>query len=181
MKTTTPLSEDQRWLLWTVGLTITRPLLSNEGLERFMQSRNGSYGRPREGAPEWLRGHQVRGGAVVSLPESAVGVKVTAAQIRAFRKTIPTEPLTELATIDSAEMDEHWRTELWCYCHRANGEVLPHKDFLQRDQYHPTEAEETDHLITVMDLRDRERDCLRTIFGLTPVRFGQLELFEVTS
>lgn len=112
MKTTTPLSEDQRWLLWTVGLTITRPLLSNEGLERFMQSRNGSYGRPREGAPEWLRGHQVRGGAVVSLPESAVGVKVTAAQIRAFRKTIPTEPLTELATIDSAEMDEHWRTEL---------------------------------------------------------------------
>lgn len=177
------LTDDQRWLLWTVGLNISRALLSDEGLQSYMASLNSFCGTARDGAPEWMDSYETRANRITS-PGRGKGarVAVTAAQIRVFRRTIPAELLGELAAIDKAQMDEHWRTELWCRCHLArNGEVRPHQDFLRREQYHPTDAEEEAHMDIVFELQDRERECLRVILDIGVVPVGQLELFSVTS
>lgn len=173
------LSNDQRWLLWTVGLGISRALLSDEGLESYMASMNSYYGTARPGAPQWMDSYQTRAGRITSPARGDdIRVTVTAQQIRAFRKTIPAELLTELAAIDKAEIGEHWRTELWCRCHFAQGgEVKPHKDFQQREQYHPSAAEEATHMEIVVGLRRRESDCLKAILEIGQEPVGQLALF----
>lgn len=173
------LSDDQRWLLWTVGLGISRALLSDEGLDSYMASTNSYYGTARPGAPQWMDSYETRAGRITSPARGdEIRVTVTAKQIRAFRKTIPAELLTELAAIDKAEMDEHWRTELWCRCHFAKGsEVKPHKDFRQREQYHPSDAEDGEHMEIVVGLRRRESDCLKAILAIGQEPVGQLALF----
>ncbi|SLB33393.1 hypothetical protein [Mycobacteroides abscessus] len=111
------LTEDQRWLLWTVGLNIGRALLSDEGLQSHMSRRGGYLGSPRDGAPEWMNSYETHNNKITSPMSGDVRVTVTASQIRAFRKTIPADLLSELATIDKAELDEHRRTAMWCRCH----------------------------------------------------------------
>ena len=172
------LTEDQRWLLWTVGLNISCALLSDDGLQQYMASMNGYWGTPCDGAPEWMDSYETRSNKITS-PARGDGVQVVVTDrvIRAFRTTIPTELLAELRSVDKAQRDEHWRTELWCRCHWPRGEIVAHKDFLSREQYHPTDAEEDAHMDIVHDLMDRERDCLRAILGIGPERLGQLELF----
>ena len=180
---TATLTQDQRWLLWTVGLGISRALLSDEGLQSYMSSANGYLGTARDGAPEWMDSYETRQGRITSPARGdEARVTVTAKQIRAFRKTIPPALLSELAAIDKAQMDEHWRTEMWCRCHRSTGgDARPHKDFMQRERYHPTDAEEDAHMAIVFELRDREWECLRAILGVGSEPVGQLELFEVAS
>ncbi|WP_396932595.1 hypothetical protein [Mycolicibacterium sp.] len=175
----TTLSDDQRWLLWTVGLGISRALLSDEGLESYMSSMNSYYGTARPGAPQWMDSYETRAGKITSPARGdEIRVTVTAKQIRGFRKTIRAELLTELAAIDKAETDEHWRTELWCRCHFAKGdEVKPHKDYRQREQYHPSDAEDGEHMEIVVGLRRRERDCLKAILAIGQEPVGQLALF----
>ncbi|WP_234797075.1 hypothetical protein [Mycobacteroides chelonae] len=176
------LTEDQRWLLRTVGFSLSRALLSDEGLKRLMSSASGYYGTPRDGAPEWMDSYEVHGGRIVSPVHGRdVRVTVTMQQLRAFGRSIPADLFDELAAIDKAETDERQRTELWCRCHFSKGrEPEPHQDFLRRDHYHPTDAEDAAHISVVRDLRERERDCLDAILGVSdqePV--GQLELFGV--
>ncbi len=173
------LSDDQRWLLWSVGLGISRALLCDEGLESYMASMNSYYGTARPGAPQWMDSYETRAGRITSPARGdEIRVTVTAKQIRAFRRTIPAELLTELAAIDKAETDEHWRTELWCRCHFAEGgQVKPHKDFLQREQYHLSDAEDGEHMEIVVGLHRRERDCLKAILGIEQELVGQLALF----
>ncbi|SCX34512.1 hypothetical protein [Mycolicibacterium fluoranthenivorans] len=182
MKAST-LTDDQRWLLWTVGLNISRALIDDAGLQHFMASMNGYYGTARDGAPEWMSSYQTMSGKITSPARGGdhARVAVTSAHIRAFRKTIPAELLAELAAIDKGQMDEHWRTEMWCWCHRSRGEVVAHTDFLGREKYHPSDSEDDLHLEIVWDLQDRERDCLRTILGVGAEKLGQLELFEVSA
>lgn len=167
------LTNDQRWLLRTVGLSISRALLSDAGLEHYMSSMLGHLGSPRDGAPDWMDSFETRAGKITSPSRGGPPrVVVTAAQIRAFRTTIPAELLTELAAIDKAEMAESRRTALWCHCPGTK----PHKDFLFREQYHPTDDEDQVHLDILWALRDRENDCLDAILIGEPV--GQLDLFE---
>ncbi len=169
------LTEDQRWLLRMVGLSLSRALISDSGLDHLMGSMLGHRGSPHEGAPEWMHSFDVQGGRIYSPDLSAPKVVVTAAKIRKFRKTIPAELLDELTSIDKAQMDEHWRTELWCRC----GSDKPHMDFLRRERYHPSDDEDEAHLEVVWELRNRERGCLHQILGFTTEPVGQLELFEV--
>lgn len=180
MKRAGLLTPDQRWLLWTVGLGISRALLSDEGLQDFSDRRGGYWGSARDGAPKWMDSYDIQGGKVTA-PARGDGVRVTVttAHIRSFRKTIPAALLGELAAIDKAETDERCRTELWCRCHLASPDcdVKPHKDFWRRDCYHPTDAEEGVHMDIVCDLRDREWNCLKAILGIGSELAGQLELF----
>ncbi|AMQ67012.1 hypothetical protein SEA_BIPPER_77 [Mycobacterium phage Bipper] len=167
------LTQDQRWLLMTVGTGITRALLNDPGLDAFMSSMRGYLGSARDGAPEWLDSFEVRGGKIVAPSRGEIRVTVTRSQIKAFRATIAPELLDELNQIESAQMAEHWCTELWCRC--SSGQ--PHKDFRGRDAYHCTDDEEAHHMQIVWDLRDREKDCLeRILVRVEPV--GQLGLFD---
>ncbi|OTR12616.1 hypothetical protein B9M83_01140 [Mycobacteroides abscessus] len=176
------LTEDQRWLLWTVGLNISRALLSEEGLQSHMSRRGGYLGSPRDGAPEWMNSYETHNNRITSPMSGDVRVTVTASQIRAFRKTIPTELLRELATIDKAELDEHRRTAMWCRCHWTyDGEPRAHTDFMQREYYHPTDDEDKAHMDIVFSLRDREWGCLAAILGVGAEPVGQLELFGVSA
>lgn len=90
----------------------------------------------------------------------------------------PAELLTELTAIDKAGKEERRRTELGCRCHwTKGGEAQPHNDFLQREQYHPTDTEDNSHMELVVNLRRRERDCLKAILGIGQEPVGQLALF----
>lgn len=174
------LTEDQRWLLWTVGLNIIRALLSDEGLEHYISRRGGYLGSPRDGAPQWMDSYETYGNKITSPMSGEARVTVTASQIRAFRKTIPADLLGELAAIGKAELDEQRRTEMWCRCHwTRDGEIRAHMDFMQREYHHPTQDEDRAHMDIVCDLREREWDCLAAILGVDAEPVGQLELFEV--
>lgn len=176
------LTEDQRWLLWTVGLNISCALLSDEGLQSHMSRRGGYLGSPCDGAPEWMNSYETHGNKITSPMSGDARVTVTASQIRAFRKTIPAELLSELAAIDKAELDEHWRTAMWCRCHWTyDGEARAHTDFMGREHYHPTGDEEQAHMGFVFRLRNREWDCLAAILGVVDEPVGQLELFGVNA
>lgn len=171
------LTEDQRWLLWTVGLNISRALVSDDGLAHFMGSMIGYYGTALDGVPEWMDSYLTQSGRIISPYRSTLAapkVTVTKADIRRFRKTIPAELLAELKQIDQAQTAEAQRTWLWCRC---GGKL--HQDFMGRDHYHPTDAEDQEHLDIACDLIDRERDCLRRILGIDDEPVGQLELFGV--
>ncbi|RIT69239.1 hypothetical protein [Mycobacteroides abscessus] len=175
------LTEDQRWLLWTVGLNISRALLSEEGLQSHMSRRGGYLGSPRDGAPAWMNSYETHGNKITSPMSGGVRVSVTASQIRAFSKTIPAELFSELAAINKAELDEQHRTSMWCRCHWTyDGEPRAHTDFMGREHYHPTEDEDEAHMDIVFTLRDREWDCLAAILGVDSEPVGQLELFEVS-
>ncbi|WP_225503876.1 hypothetical protein [Mycolicibacterium fortuitum] len=82
------LTQDQRWLLMTVGTGITRALLNDPGLDAFMSSMRGYLGSARDGAPEWLDSFEVRGGKIVAPSRGETRVTVTRSQIKAFRATI---------------------------------------------------------------------------------------------
>lgn len=172
------LTHDQRWLLRTVGPSISRALISDAGLQHFMSSARGYFGSACEGAPEWMDSYETTKGRIVSPARLGVTPKavVTAADIRRFRSTIQPALLAELAAIDKAETDEHWRTELWCYCPGTG----PHKDFLGRDQYHPTTEEHEAHMAATDGLWDREFACLNAILAVSEP-LGQLDLFEVVA
>lgn len=171
------LTTDQRWLLWAVGLSITRALIDDAGLDHYMASMHGGT-RHLDDGPDWLTSFETRANRIIGGPLLGdVRVTVTRAEIRRFRATIPADLLAELKAIDKARLDEHWRTELWCHCRSRE----PHQDFLQRDRYHPTDAEDAEHLAIAMDLIDQERECLRRILGVDAEPVGQLELFEVAN
>ncbi|WP_237084042.1 YfdQ family protein [Mycobacteroides abscessus] len=126
--------------------------------------------------------YETHGNKITSPMGGDVRATVTASQIRAFRKTIPAELLSELAAIDKAELDEHWRTAMWCRCHWTyEGEARAHTDFMGREHYHPTEDEDEAHMDIVFSLRDREWDCLAAILGVGVEPVGQLVLFGVGS
>lgn len=171
------LTTDQRWLLWAVGLSISRALIDDAGLDHYMSSMCGGT-RHGDDGPEWLASFETRAGEITGGPiMGETRVTVTRSDLRRFRATIPAELLAELSGIEKAQLDEHWRTELWCWC----GNNESHQDFLGRDHYHPTDAETDEHYAIARELIDRERNCLRRILGIGVEPTGQLELFGTAS
>ena len=170
------LTVNQRWLLWGVGLNLTRALISDDGLTHYFSSMLGGH-RHGNGGPEWFTDFATKNGRIVAPGFGDPRIVVTRAEIKGFRKAVPGELLAELKAIDRAQLDEGRRTAMWCRCSSRE----PHQDFMRRDRYHPTDDEDAEHLAIAVDLIDRERDCLRRILGIDVEPVGQLELFEVAT
>lgn len=98
------LTPDQRWLLMHMGgWEIVGALCSPEGVAHLMQScwgatcgRGGATDIP--GCPDWVRhaGWDIAGGTITARAQGGPHVKIKAAQINAYAKTLPADIKAEL-------------------------------------------------------------------------------------
>ena len=172
------LTDDQRWLLLTAGPNITDALVSDDGRERLRSAVFGGTGWRVDGAPEWMTSYWCSGGKLTSPDRGGdIRVTVTVAQLARFAADeLPAPILAELRDVLHAKRAESERTRKWCRCaHPEECSRSNEGDPLWGGRYHPTDAEDDEHLAIVHALMDRERAALRA--ALTPTPPAQLDLF----
>ncbi|KWX66830.1 hypothetical protein [Mycobacterium sp. NAZ190054] len=180
------LTHDQRWLLMTMGgWQIVDALIGPGGVNHLMQSQwGGSRLQPIPGAPGWMTSFQTRGSKIVS-PSFAdePRVTVTAAQINAYARALPSGVRGELEELALQRQQHAWQGRDWCLCGRAEECRRRNQgDPVYGDRHHPTEAEENQRHADWLRMRITERVLLAKALGLNareePV---QLDLFEAAS
>lgn len=179
------LTEDQRWLLRSVGgWTMRDCMIGPAGVARMMQSLYGSTGHVIEGGPAWLaRGFQCRGGKVVS--QQPPVVTVTDVQINRYAAQLDATLKAELIECQRADRGENARVLKWCHCGREAECLKANQgDPIYGNRYHPTDAEVQAHYEECWRIRDWTDDLLDLALGFAyadaePI--GQLPLFEVAS
>lgn len=178
------LTEDQRWLLRSVGGWAMREcLISSGGVMRLMQSMYGSTGHVIEGGPAWLAGGFSCGqGKVVSPGFGEPVVTVTVAQINRYAASLPDELKADLVACRDAQQAEAKRTWKWCHCGREADCLRSNAGDPQHGRrYHPAEAEVQAHYGELARLNDWQDNLLDRALGFEVIGepVGQLELFEV--
>ena len=109
---------------------------------------------------------------------------VTFTQLRQWANTVPADLRERIRVVRAAEQAENLRVYKWCHCHHgdperaARCEKSNEGDPLWGGRYHPTDEEDKEHLVTVFDLRDQEKELLQEALGLGDEPVGQLDLFD---
>lgn len=171
------LSTDQRWLMFAIGgWTMRDCLLGTAGTDYFMQSCYSHWGRSGpEGGPAWLTGWNTNAGRVTAPQTGTIRVSLTKAQINAYAAALPAEIRSELAECRDAAAAERRRTDGWCHCPWQDTAPNAHSGPCTR--YHPSDAEDDEHLDRVHAIEDRQTAVLRRALQLHSAG-EQLDLFS---
>lgn len=170
------LTTEQRWLIFAIGgWTMRDCLLSPAGTDHFMQSCYSSsrFSGP-DGGPEWLTGWNTRSGKVTAPQTGPIRVTLTKAQINSYAATLPADIRRELTECRDAADIERQRTARWCHCPWQTNSPNAHSGPCER--YHPSDAEDDEHLDRVHDIEDRQTEVLRRALHLQSAG-EQLDLF----
>lgn len=164
------LTEDQRWLLRSIGgWTMRDCLIGPEGVQDLMSRCSSSTGSRIDGGPEWLtNGYTCGRGKIVSPwwttdigRPPAKTVTVTTAQLNRYARNLPQDVTDELREVRRAFNTENIRRD-WCRCgredecHRRN-----EGDPIYGGRHHPTDEEVDAHyreLRRIQDWQDRVLD-----------------------
>lgn len=148
------LTEDQRWLLRSIGGWAMRDcLLGPEGVADLMSRCSSSTGHRIDGAPEWLANGYTCGRGKIVCPwwTTDIGrppvksVTITTAQINRYARSLPQDVTDELRAVRRAFNAENIGRD-WCRCgreaecHRGN-----EGDPTYGGMYHPTDEEVDNH------------------------------------
>ncbi|MDV7194769.1 DNA methyltransferase [Mycolicibacterium fortuitum] len=167
------LTEDQARLLWrhAGGWMLAAAVVDPDYGISSLKSRAGGKAWPDGSHPElpynhtWTTNSGIIGHASGLKDEPAVSVSFNA--IRNWADTVPEPIKTELRLQFQAMADERNRTMNWCRCHFANGgEIKSHKDFMGRDRYHPSAAEDQRHRDIEGGLDARQDEWVLKSLGL---------------
>lgn len=170
------LTEDQRWLLRTVGGWAMRDcLIGTEGVKHLMQSMYGGTRVQNDGTPAHFRGFQCGGGKIVSTGVPVV--TVTTAQLGQFARSLPPDLRDEMRECASASQRNNLLRHQFCRC----GSTPCGYAYMGDRICPPTEQQELDARAEFWRCQDWTDDLLDRALGfiteIEPV--GQLELFGI--
>ncbi len=164
------LTEDQRWLLRSIGGWAMRDcLLGPDGVADLMSRCSSSTGHRIDGGPEWLANGYTCGRGKIVCPwwTTDIGrppvksVTVTTAQLNRYARSLAQDVTDELREVRRALNAENIRRD-WCRCGR---EVECHRrnegDPIYGGRYHPTDEEVDAHyreLRRIQEWQDRVLD-----------------------
>lgn len=175
------LTEDQRWLLRSVGgHEMLGCLADADGWEHLMQSMYQGSGRCTEGGPEWLRGgFRCRNGRIASPEFGDAVVTVTKVQLARYVLQLPGGLVDEMRACRAATTANAVLRGRFCHC----GSTPCGYAYMRDRICPPTEQQETDAGAEYWRVHDWTDELLDRALGFDvatePV--GQLELFGATA
>lgn len=164
------LTEDQRWLLRSIGGWAMRDcLIGSEGVQDLMSRCSSSTGSRIDGGPEWLANGYTCGRGKIVCPwwTTDIGrppvksVTITVSQLNRYARNLPQDVTDELREVRRAFNAENIRRD-WCRCGREDECRRRNEgDPLYGARYHPTDEEVDAHyreLRRIEEWQDRVLD-----------------------
>ncbi len=165
---TAALTEDQRWLLRSVGgHQMLGCLAGSDGIDRLMQSKYGSTGHLIEGGPDWLlHGFDCGGGKIVTgtwwtTEKVDPIVTVTKAQLARFARSLPAELVEEIQRCSAAITANAILRGRFCHC----GSTPCGYAYMRDRICPPTEQQEADATAEYWRVRDWTDELLDRALG----------------